>query len=89
MFRVLFHCQISSVWFTTLLGKFISRFFHFMVSLIDLLPREDIQLFLPKMQELDMHDKWFQQGGAKCRKARVTMDSLGGKLGAYFISHTG
>ena len=41
------------------LRKFIVRFFHFMVSLIDPLPSDDIQLFLPIMQELDLHDMWF------------------------------
>ena len=30
--------------------------------------------FLPKIQELDLHDMWFQQDGAKWHTTRVTMD---------------
>ena len=41
---------------------------------------------LPKMQELDFHDMWFQQDGAKCHTARVTMDLLKGEFGEHFIS---
>lgn len=32
--------------------------------------------FLPKMQELDFHDKRFPQNGATCHTARVTLDFL-------------
>ena len=44
--------------------------------------------FLPKMQELDLHDMWFQQDGAKCHTARVTRDLLRGKFGENFISRS-
>ena len=30
--------------------------------------------FLPKMEELDLHDMWFQQDGATHHTTRVTMD---------------
>ena len=33
-------------------------------------------LFLPKMQELDLHDMWFKQDGATCQTPRVAMDLL-------------
>ena len=42
--------------------------------------------FLPKMQELDLHDMWFQQDGATCHIARVTMSLLRGEFGEHFIS---
>ncbi|XP_054744546.1 uncharacterized protein LOC129248965 [Anastrepha obliqua] len=45
--------------------------------------------FLPKMQELDLHDIWFQQDGATCHTARVTMDLLRGEFGEHFISRSG
>ena len=41
------------------------------------------------LQELDFHDIWFQQDGATCHTARVTMDLLRGELGAHFISRSG
>ena len=44
---------------------------------------------LPKMQELDLHDMWFQQDGATCHTARVTMNLLRGEFGEHFISHSG
>ena len=44
--------------------------------------------FLPKMQELDFHDMWFQQDGARCHTARVTMDLLRGEFGEHFISRS-
>ena len=45
--------------------------------------------FLPKMQELDLYDMWFQQDGAICHTARVTMDLLSGEFGEHFISRSG
>ena len=42
--------------------------------------------FLPKMQELDLHDMCFQQDGATCHTARITMDLLRGEFGEHFIS---
>ena len=46
--------------------------------------------FLPKIQELDLHDMWrFQQDGAACHTARVTMDLLRGEFGEHFISRSG
>ena len=41
------------------------------------------------MQELDLHDMWFQQDGATCHTARVTMDLSRGEFGEHFISHSG
>ena len=32
------------------------------------------------MQELDLHDMWFQQDGATCHTERVTMDLLRGEF---------
>ena len=45
--------------------------------------------FLPKMQELDLLDMCFQQDGAKCHAARITMDLLRGEFGEHFISRSG
>ena len=42
--------------------------------------------FLSKMQELDLHDMWFQQDGATCHTASETMVLLRGELGEHFIS---
>jgi hypothetical protein len=42
---------------------------------------ENQLFFLPKMQELDLHDMWFQQDGATCHTARATMDLLRGEFG--------
>ena len=42
--------------------------------------------FLPKMLELDLHDVCFQQDGATCHTARLTMDLLRGKLGKHFLT---
>ena len=44
--------------------------------------------FLAKMQELDLHNMWFQQDGATCHTARVTMDLLRVEFGEQFISRT-
>ena len=44
---------------------------------------------LPKMQEFDLHDMWFQQDGAICPTARVRMDLLKDEIGEHFISHSG
>ena len=41
------------------------------------------------MQELDLHDMWFQLDGATCHAARLTMDLLRGELGKHFISRSG
>ena len=38
------------------------------------------------MQELDLHDMWFQKHGDTCHTARVKMDLLIGEFGEYFIS---
>ena len=38
------------------------------------------------MQELYLHDMWFQRDGATFHTARVTMDLLRGEFGAQFIS---
>ena len=46
-------------------------------------------LFLHKMQELDLPDMWFQQDVATCHTARVTMDLLRGEFGEHFISCSG
>ena len=37
------------------------------------------------MQELDLHDMWFQQEGATCHTARLTR----GEVGEHFISRSG
>ena len=44
--------------------------------------------FLPKMQELDLHDMWFQQDGATCQTARITMYLLSCLFGEHFISRS-
>ena len=41
---------------------------------------------LPKKQELEWHDMWYQQDGATCHSERVTMDLLREELGEHFIS---
>lgn len=41
------------------------------------------------MQELDLHDMWFEQDGATCHTTRVTMDLLRGEFGEQFISRLG
>ena len=41
--------------------------------------------FLPGMQELDLHDMWFQQDGATCHTARLTMDLLRGVFGEHLF----
>ena len=45
--------------------------------------------FLPKMQELDWHDVWFQRDGATCHTARVTMGLMRGDFGEHFIPRSG
>ena len=45
--------------------------------------------FLRKMQELDLHDMRFQQNGATCHTARLTMDLLRSEFGEHFISRSG
>ena len=45
-------------------------------------------IFLPKMQEFDLHDIWFQQDGATCYIARITMDLLEDEFGEHFISRS-
>ena len=35
-----------------------------------------LNFFLPKRQELSLHDMWFQQDDATCHTARVRMDLL-------------
>ena len=44
--------------------------------------------FLPKMQELNLHDMWFQQDGATCRTASVAMNLLRDEFGEHFISRS-
>ena len=41
------------------------------------------------MQELDLHDMWFQQDGATCHTALATMDLLRGEFGEHFLSRSG
>ena len=45
----------------------------FKIRLMQELKPNDLLL---KMQELDLHDMWFQKDGATCQTARVTKDSL-------------
>ena len=40
------------------------------------------------MQELDLHDMWYQQDGATCHTARVTMDLLKGRFVEHLISRS-
>ena len=44
---------------------------------------------LPKMQELELHDTWFQQDGATCDTERVKMGLLRGEFGEHFILRSG
>ena len=44
-----------------------------------------MQLFLPKMQEIDLHDMWFQEDGATYHTARITMDLLRDEFGEHLI----
>ena len=41
--------------------------------------------FLLKMQEIDLYDMWFQQDGATCHPACLTMDVLRNEFGKHFI----
>ncbi|CAD7015056.1 unnamed protein product [Ceratitis capitata] len=45
--------------------------------------------FLPKRQELDLYDIWFQQDSAACHKARVTVDLLLNEFDEHFILRSG
>ena len=45
--------------------------------------------FWPKMQELDLHEMWFQKDCVTCHTARITMDLLRGEFGEHFISRSG
>lgn len=45
--------------------------------------------FMPKMEELDMPDMWFQQDGATCHTARESMAKLRAAFGEQFISRFG
>ena len=48
--------------------------------------REMLSKFLlPKVQELNLHNMRFQQEGATCHTARLTMDLLRGEFGEHFI----
>ena len=38
------------------------------------------------MQELELHDMWFQQDGATCHTSYVTMDLLRGEFGEHVIT---
>ena len=42
--------------------------------------------FLPKMQEIDLHDMWLQPDGATCHPACITTELLRCKFGEHFIS---
>ena len=42
--------------------------------------------FLPQMQQIDLHNMWFQQDSATWHTARVTMELLRGEFGEHFIS---
>ena len=41
------------------------------------------------MQELDLHDMWFEQDSATCHTARVTMGLLRGEFSEHLISRSG
>ena len=41
------------------------------------------------MQELDLHNMWFQQDGASCHTARLAMYCLKAEFGEHFISRLG
>ena len=41
------------------------------------------------MQELNLHDTWFQQDDATSHTVRVTIDLLRGEFGEHFISRSG
>ena len=41
------------------------------------------------MQEPGLHDMWFQQNGATCHTARVTMDLLRCEFGEHLILPSG
>ncbi|CAH1972213.1 unnamed protein product [Acanthoscelides obtectus] len=45
--------------------------------------------FLPKMEELDFSDMWFQQDRATCHTAHETIALLRGEFGEQFISRLG
>ena len=52
-------------------------------------PTEGDIFFLPKMEELDMPDMWFQQDGVTCHTARATIVKLRAAFGEQFISRSG
>ena len=41
------------------------------------------------MQELNLHDMWFQQDSAICHTECVIMDLFRGEFSEHFISHSG
>ena len=45
--------------------------------------------FTKWLKELHLHNMWFQQDGATCHTACVTMDLLRGEFGEHFISRSG
>lgn len=53
------------------------------------LPLEGDKLFLPKMEEIDLHDMWFQLDGVICHTAVETLDLLGGEFRELFSLRLG
>lgn len=51
--------------------------------------RDIIQFFMPKLQEMDVDDIWFQPDGAACHTARETIQLLHESLPGRVISRFG
>lgn len=48
-----------------------------------------MQFFLPKLQDMDVYDMWFQQDGAICHTARETIQLLHESISGSVISRIG
>ena len=104
-FRVLFHCQTSSVWciiepWIVLQTNNACKSVNFITKMCALLRSIIVLLFhcivssfdpLPRddIQFFLRKMQGFQQDGVTCHTARVTMDLLRGKFGEHFISRSG
>ena len=47
------------------------------------------RFWMLEIEARNLHDIWFQQGGATCHTARETMDLLRSRFGEQFISRLG
>ena len=90
------HSKKVTVWCGLWAGGFIGSYFfkaaaNRNVSVNAERYREMISnFFLPKMQELDLHDMWFQQDGATCHMPHSTRNNelMERQVGEHFTSRS-